>query len=393
MDKIFNRIVLYIGVFLGLIALYVLLLTLTFSYWASDNIMHKCAYAFQIFDTEGAHPAFGYTEGGAWLDNYTDRVMISKMQKDPDESPIYQAMDQGGYGRYWHGYLVWLRPVSLFLNLSQLRLLISAIAFGSFLTSTILLYKKFGIGAAVSLAVTWFVCFSTVTIMSLQFASSGITMELALIFMLVFYERIKEKYLPLFFLIIGSLINFLDFLTYPIVTLTLPLIAIMLFMDRDGVSLRERFWVIIKSSLAWGLGYGFTWIAKWVVGTAITGNNILKEGIEASVIRSVGEGDLPGNRLQVLKYNIDVPYLYKYLCVACILVLIYTLLRKRYDRVSNCIPLMIIWLFPYGWYEVFFQHSLYHTFFTFRSQMGSIFIVTVIMFMCLRKNRGEISKK
>jgi len=93
MDKFFNRLVLYIGVLLGLVAMYVLLLTFIFSYYASEIYLHKGAYANAVFDSEGDYPAFGYTEGGAWLDNFTDRIMISKIQKDPDESAIYQAMD------------------------------------------------------------------------------------------------------------------------------------------------------------------------------------------------------------------------------------------------------------------------------------------------------------
>ncbi len=71
--------------------------------------------------------------------------------------------------------------------------------------------------------------------------------------------------LMLYFFVVGMVENFFDFLTYPIITLGIPLIVLLWLKIRDeSADLKENMIFTVKSSVSWGLGYALTWIAKWV---------------------------------------------------------------------------------------------------------------------------------
>ena len=37
--------------------------------------------------------------------------------------PLYEGYEQVVYGRYWHGYLVWMKPLLLVFNIPELRII------------------------------------------------------------------------------------------------------------------------------------------------------------------------------------------------------------------------------------------------------------------------------
>lgn len=86
----------------------------------------------------------------------------------------------------------------------------------------------------------------------------------ALIWLLSRYEKDKPVNLMLYFFAVGMIENFFDFLTYPIITLGIPLIILLWLRVRDEqADFKGNFWFMFQSSVSWGLGYALTWIAKW----------------------------------------------------------------------------------------------------------------------------------
>ena len=67
---------------------------------------------------------------------------------------------------------------------------------------------------------------------------------------------------PEFFLIVGILTSYFDFLTYPVVTLGIPLCCYFLLES-------DRLWNNIKRltgfSVSWAIGYAGMCAAKWVI--------------------------------------------------------------------------------------------------------------------------------
>ena len=82
----------------------------------------------------------------------------------------------------------------------------------------------------------------------------------------------KEMGFFLFFFVVGMMENFFDFLTYPIITLGIPLILLLWMRVRDEkTDLKDNLLFTIWSSISWGVGYALTWIAKWGITTVVLG--------------------------------------------------------------------------------------------------------------------------
>lgn len=391
--NVFKNGFLFIGIFVALIALYTILLTGAFSF-NRDSILRAVAYSDIVIKQEGDYPHVLFLEGGAVLDNYTDHLMTQKMLKNLDKSALYNAMDVDGYARYWHGYLAWLRPLSLFFNMSQMRLIIYSVIFSLALIGVFLLNRRLGLFSAASYALMWLLTFSGVTFGSYQYFACNFLISLGVIIITAFYKSEKKLFGPLFFFITGSFVNFLDLLTYPIATLTVSLTVLCLIEIRENKAKTGRvFSMIIKDSLLWALGYGFTWIAKWGLATIVTKENVFKDALSTGEYR-VGKNAVSFfDRLMVIDKNFTVPMLSRTLLVLSVICLIFLWLKKKKNEVLELTPLFLIWIMPYVWYEVFLNHSIIHTFFTFKSQLGSILISLIIVFLTVTEIAGSKKKK
>lgn len=80
------------------------------------SMIPKCISnaSLETLEDKGAlwQNVFIYSQGTI-LDNCTDHIMLrtALSQSGESESVFYRAMDCNGYARYWHGYLVFLKPL------------------------------------------------------------------------------------------------------------------------------------------------------------------------------------------------------------------------------------------------------------------------------------------
>ena len=57
------------------------------------------------------------------LDGATDGLMLEKATRQIEGNPLWEAMNMEGYTYYWHGYVVILRVLLLFMDYEQFRFL------------------------------------------------------------------------------------------------------------------------------------------------------------------------------------------------------------------------------------------------------------------------------
>lgn len=55
-----------------------------------------------------------------------------------------------------------------------------------------------------------------------------------------------------------------------------------------NITWQETLKIIILSSIAWGLGYGLIWLAKWIIVDILYGKGMIKTALEQSMYRSEG---------------------------------------------------------------------------------------------------------
>lgn len=315
---------------------------------------------------------------------------INKKNGDLYQTKELYALMHGGditdsfeYARYWHGYLVLLRPLLAITNYLGIRVIILMLTIIIVCMVLYKLYKKLDIWVAVSFLIGLLsVSVFTVT----QSINEILIFLIALVFLLILlYKKDLSKHVPEIFFVAGSITNFVDLLTAPLITLGLPLIVYILLLQKEDNNLKE---ICVKSSkvcIAWCISYGLTWVLKWILTQLIYGRPIIAQALEQARYR-IGIKENNIELKSVLKRNIQ--YLSNNTIFTIgFLIIIYIisnliLQRKSIinlkENIQELIPFIITALFPVIWYIALKEHSYVHAFFTYR-----IFIITIISILMI----------
>lgn len=361
------------------------LILMTLSYSIPNNFLEANQQeSLSILDSEGHYPSLSKSDSKAtMLDNYTDRLMIDKSKKG-DTPPLRAAMLINGYPRYWHGYQALLRPLLVFMSYGGVRQLYGFIIMLLLGLNMFVMAKKKDFFFTISFFISfYFVRFFTF-FLSMQFSNVFILMLLFNLFILTRKSSdLKNNTFILAFFIIGSLTNFVDLLTTPLVTLGVPLLTLLysklkLTLAKNRTT-KQYFLEVFLVSLFWGLGYGLTWGAKWVLSSIILRKNIILDAFKQAVFRTEGNQDYPLDRIYMFKKNIGLILnnfnFLIFIMLVCFVIVVVILKRKvnkpKFDE--NLFYLLVIGSLPYFWYFVMSNHSQIHYYFTYRNQIVTVF--------------------
>ena len=327
--------------------------------------------------------------------------------KDANEN-VFQAAELYGlmhgenitdsyeYARYWHGYLVFLRPLLAIMSIKGIRALNFIIICTCIVALFFLLRKKCGFRAAV----LFLLPLVMIDIFVLSLGLSDVyDMIIAMVASIILLELIDVREdAGVMFFIFGCLTSFMDLFTIPLVTLCLPLTVFFLVKHRkfgiyEEKDLKQKFisefgsFVVLCYS--WALGYILTWAAKWFITEALFDRNIISSALEQVKYRSVSEK---------ITYGLVLSRNFKFLGIGPILLLILTiaadigiLFYKKKDkkeliveikknlkeRLINIIPFTLISIIPFVWLFVIKQHSAIHAFFV--NRILVIFLLGILM--------------
>ncbi|MFR9557768.1 MAG: hypothetical protein SNH99_09095 [Rikenellaceae bacterium] len=360
------------------------------------------------------------------MDNCTDAVMLNIAAGVDSSKPVESAMmnymnryqnsgyfdlakdtkrvvlgdtdglkDRMSYARYWHGYQIPLRPLLVLIDWSKIRVLNFVIFAGLLFASIWLIRKK------LSTAVAVIFCISLILI---NFPLVPLTMQFSTCFYLMFLGVIAILYCPKLtnsdaaiystFFAIGALTSFFDFLTTPQITLGFPMIIHMLLnKPNDKVKL------VVVLSLVWTFGYGSIWASKWLVGSLLTGNNILADAMGSVGERSSNlyrgmEMTIP-NIINFIWVNIKARSLevlvYGAAAVIVVLGWIYSKVVKSIDIVKEYAYLLLIAMIVPVWFYFLRNHSIQHGWFTWRAIVLSIF--SLLLFVYYTTDIKQLFKK
>ncbi len=305
------------------------------------------------------------------------------------------------YARYWHGYLPFLRILLLIFNISQIRI------FLLILFTIILFYLVYLINKKLGTIIAFLFGFSLIVYdyflvpYSLQNAPIFLVMLISCIILLKNLDRIKD--FSLFTFIIGCIANFVDFLTVPIITLGFPLLLYICYKQQNNLKNRESIKIIFKSTLTWFVGFGLTWISKWILFDFIYNNNLLELALNQIIYRSTGNLDFGISNLSKSTENKIIIELLlilaelssKGLIYASIVFVVISIPLAIYIKkfhikltvlkfnvwVQQYFPLIIISVLPLLWYILLSSHTTKHLFFTYRNMSIFLFAISI----CLTK--------
>lgn len=285
------------------------------------------------------------------------------------------------YARYWHGYLVVLKPLLLLTSLNTLRLLNSALQLllaGSVVMS--FCQKKassLAIGFLLSLPFLFFVSTYASLSLSICFYIMVVTLLIQLKFESYFH---KKGIYGEFFLIIGMATSYFDFLTYPLVTLVFPLCVYLYFHNESlGRSVRK----MVQHSVQWLVGYMGLWASKWILSDLFTNSSTISDAVNTLQTRTYSAAGCSRiiGFFRVVKKNIQ-PYsnwCFIILTFIALVMLLSGIVKQgiKRENIQRFISYILLALYPLVWFFVTQNHSEQHWQFTCRILACSVFAAYV----------------
>lgn len=358
---------------------------------------------------------------GTQLDNYTDAWMMGNAAYDSPlpvwkralacasadygEGPLdglVRYLDTGEegtyreieYTRYWHGYLVVLKPFFLFFDYADLRAVNVALELLLVIAVFSAFWDKGYRGEAWGYIIAVLFMVPVVIPLSIQFSVVFYLVNAAVLILLKKYDRIADgNRLPVYFQLIGMAVSYFDFLTYPVASLGVPLTCVLL-LGADS-SFRARARKIVCLSISWGFGYGAMWAGKWILSTLVLGDDVIADALSQILMRAshVADGEkitMADTWLRNVEFYFKKPYLaLVVICVAAAMAGFYKNRRRLLSAARDCLPFALVALMPFAWYAFAGQHSYEHHWFTFRGLMASVFACMCICArLCGGRGRG-----
>jgi len=370
---------------------------------ASVRLMCSEGFGTDILDVEGSA-----------LDIYTDSLMIniaytsagslkgtllaSALEGETENAliPIHEQLEgvsdnnkTWNYTRYWHGYLVILKPLLYLNSLTKIRAfnLVFQIALLMAVMILCFLTKRNGINLVIPFAVLWVSMSPVAVASSLQYYSVVYPTLFALIILLCMREKTFYK-LWYVFLFVGIFIGFFDLLTFPLVSLAVPLIFYFSIDNSQSNRLAYRLWECVAFSASWCMGYAGMLVMRWTVASIVSGKNIFSEGIHQIMYRtSHAYSGVEYTLLSTTKVNAAIvcnPLTIFAVAFALLFLLVNIKKMKRKADIPSIIVLLVICFYPLVWYFVVMQHSNMHQWMTYRNLCITIYGVMSILYAKLQ---------
>lgn len=380
-----------------------------------DNIKENLVNSYQLLETEGAWRKLIEGHEDTLLDNWTDSTILIETGHEYSQ-PAYQAallvpecsvvdnnptdsfiklyrqdkdlqIAEWNYVNYWHGYLIFMKPLITFMTYGQIRYLNQFLQTALFGCILVLLGIRKKVWYAIPVILSYIFLNPAVVSMSIQYNTMFMITFIQVLLILILENCYKRKDLWVYhFFIVGCMTSYFDFLTYPLIGYGIPLILLFSFYSSN---FKDEFVILIKTGFSWCFGYIGMWAGKWILGTILTDENILQQALERILFRSRG-GVSEYNYLDILKRNLelrkDVLIISLIFMMCC---LIYSLIKRiKFNRNNLAIYVLLIAI-PFAWYFVAANHSYYHYFFTYRNVSVVVMGITCIGIKMIEEVKGE----
>ena len=378
------------------------------------NIEESC----DIFYEESDYPRL-MEYNNSRLDNYTDGIMLLTASHPRNENiwnaainaerystsdtsvdtildvygneEVVEDIESTDYARYWHGYLIFLKPLLILFGYAQNREIMMIVQLGLFAVLLVMLSKR-NTKLVIPSFIMWIFLNPVTTMISLQF-NTVLTITFATMSAIIWVdekEYIKSMYgWGLFFLTVGALTSYFDLLTYPLITLGVPLTLwlVLNFSDRVCLNLQNLF----QLSSFWGIGYGGMWALKWIIGSMITGKNVIEDAAQQVVYRTssvVSDTVVTLSRLfHELQYSAR-QYTWILAMVLLTIYFIYRAIKIKKLNLNMILCFVIISIYPVAWYLAMKNHSFGHHWFTYRELAISIYALSTCMLIHGEEKNG-----
>ena len=368
----------------------------------TNNIDNHVRNSAELFEKEGSYPSFSLPYCNSLRDNFTDAWMLleASYYDEDNSNHIVSSMtnyrygiedldpvttiiehyknnkDFDGkvlYGRYWNGYLTFLKPLLYLFDYSTIRYINIGFQIILFIVIVFLLYEK-GLEIYVPpYILTIFMAMPFAVVLNLQLTNCYTVFNIGILTLLMTKDRLEDK-IYYIFLCLGIVTAFIDLLSYPLVTFGIPAVIYFTLAKIDGI--KASCLKFLKIGFSWCLGYGGMWISKWIVGSIISGENLILDGFNQFLYRTGSSFEKTGSSetftiiqtiYKNLKYFLLTPItlIIGSFVVVMIVLIIKNIVKGKIEFrkiISISGPYLFLMIIPFIWYILVRNHSAIHAY-------------------------------
>lgn len=269
------------------------------------------------------------------------------------------------YFRYWHGYLIFARPMLAMMPYNDVRGLIFTVSLSLLVWFAVRLGRDFGAPTAIAFAAPFLVT----NAMGLMVVATKATTWCLAVGAALWLSRRKSAETPLLgFFVLGALVAYFDFFTAPAFIVCFAALVWVIYERRAG---RQSSWgEAVSLGLFWGIGWAGFILIKIAISAAVLGGDVWSEFIQAALFRVRGESEYVDTFIPGMALYKNLAALKSFWApVALISFIILPLATKeRRERwramVQERSVLLGIAAAPLIWLEIFSNHAQIHAAFT-----------------------------
>lgn len=291
------------------------------------------------------------------------------------------------YGRYWHGYEIFLKPLLLLTTYGGIRRTMMLLQITLVIVFVTILARKNRIAQIIPFLGMWIFLNPPAIMISMQYNSMFVITMLELILIASFdkshYDIHRNKLFLLYhFFVAGCLTSYFDFLTYPLLTFGVPVIFLISLNEQN---FKDNFILLAKCAIFWSLGYVLMWAGKWILGSIVAGTNLLKQANDAIKFRT--SSSVEGkyfSYFQVVISNLRSGIFVPMILTALAIFICNT--KRGMSIQKKDLIFIVCALMPFAWYAVAQNHSFIHSWFTYRILGITVF---AILTLCISMRKKE----
>ncbi len=387
-----------------------------------ERIRDNIAVSLSIQQTESDRYDWAPNIMSSSLDGFTDSLMLNMAAFKSDRGAFVDAADNicvwdetsGGstvdilsnhvinkkegasdfhYGRYWHGHLLYLKPLLMILSVADIRFLLMVMEFSLTVCLLIMMHSRLGTSKTLIYGLAILLLNPISTALCMQYADIYLITIIGGLWILSKSETIDSDYWKAF-LWIGIFTAFFDLLTYPLVALGFNLILCVVLSKKDTI---DKIKMIVISSILWGVGYAGMWAEKWIIQSAFSKNSIMS-AIQQILIRTSGDTSISRYTTDDSIFNaiganmaLMMSRPVKAIILLGIIIVIVLIISKKCRVImpKDVIPMAVIACYPLAWCIVVREHSALHAFFTHRIMAILLLSIGMIVVESLNFNSRE----
>lgn len=344
-----------------------------------------------------------YPGSGHLLQDAMNAPRILYGEDNNEQSAVLLARGEEGethevfYGRYWHGSLIFLKPMLLLFDLSDIRMISMTVQMGLLFLIIVGMVKREKIKPLIGLFLSVILLNPVSMIMCFCFSVEYILMLVFTAYILFHHEKLCKGYgYYFFFLINGILFVYFNELSFPMIGFGIPMTVYLLLSEETAM---EKVKKEFGYGMMWLLGYGVVWIGKWILSWIITGFNYFAEALSQArrytSDHATWEVENPSTWERLLK-NINVYFKWPYLLLfLAVLLLIAVYLVREYkenekENLVQMLPYFLMMLFPVAiWVLLGNGYSYVHYWFTHRLIAISAFAGVCMILQLTEKKKDD----